>query len=132
VGFPSGDSLSGEAFIFNRSGEIWTQQAHLMSSNDEISYFGDGFGHSLALSGDTLVVGEPKSDQAYIFTRNSGVWSQQTTFKGSNTENFDKFGSSMAISGDTLVVGAPQEDSSATGGEADNSAVSAGAGYVLQ
>ncbi|MES9854773.1 MAG: cadherin-like beta sandwich domain-containing protein [Candidatus Thiodiazotropha sp. L084R] len=123
VSYPSGDSLKGEAFIFNRSGEIWEQQAHLKSGNDVVSYFGDGFGRSLALSEDTLVVGEPKSDQAYVFTRNGEAWSQQYILEGSNTENYDHFGSILAISGDTLVVGAPSEDSSATGGEADNSDV---------
>ncbi|MEW8625004.1 MAG: cadherin-like beta sandwich domain-containing protein [Candidatus Thiodiazotropha sp.] len=132
AGYPAGNSLKGEAFIFNRSGEVWKQQAHLMSNNDIVSHFGNGFASSLALSGDTLVVGEPKTDQAYVFTRNGEIWSQQTILQGSNTENYDSFGSILAISGDTLVVGAPHEDSSATGGEADNSASNAGAVYTWQ
>ncbi|MES9829431.1 MAG: cadherin-like beta sandwich domain-containing protein [Candidatus Thiodiazotropha sp.] len=130
--YPSGDSLKGEAFIFKRSGEVWTQQAHLTSNNNMVSHFGNGFGSGLALSGDTLAVGESKSDQAYVYTRNDGIWSQQAIFKGSNTENDDKFASTLAISGDTLVMGSPHEDSSATGGEADNSASNAGSVYIWQ
>ncbi len=130
VSYPSGNSLKGEAFIFKRSDEVWTQQAHLKSSNDVVSHFGDGFGSNLALSDNTLAVGESKTDQAYVFTRNDGIWSQRTILKGRHTENSDKFGSVLAISGDTLVVGAPYEDSSATGGEADNSASNAGAVYT--
>lgn len=64
VSYPSGNSLKGEAFIFNLSGEVWKQQAHLKSSNDAVSYFGDGFGSSLALSDDTLVVGAPHEDSS--------------------------------------------------------------------
>ena len=132
VSYPSGNSSKGEVFIFNRRSEEWTQQAHLKSSNDVISYFGHGFGSSLALADDTLVVGESKSDQAIVFTRSSETWRPQAIIKGSNTESSDRFGSTLAISGDTLVVGARFEDSSATGGEADNSASNAGAVYTWQ
>ncbi|MEW8524791.1 MAG: cadherin-like beta sandwich domain-containing protein [Candidatus Thiodiazotropha endolucinida] len=132
VSYPSGNSLKGEVFVFNRSGEVWEQQVHLKSSTDVFSYFGDAFGTSLALSGDTLVVGESTTGQVTVFTRSGGIWSQQTVIKGRNTEIGDQFSCILAISGDTLVVGAPYEDSSATGGEADNSASNAGAVYTWQ
>jgi hypothetical protein len=56
--------------------------------------------------------------------------------KASNTDALDHFGSHVAVSGDgdTIVVAAPDEDSSATGidgGQADDSALSSGAGYVF-
>lgn len=59
-------------------------------------------------------------------------FAQQAYLKASNAEGFDSFGVNVAISGDTLVVGASGEDSSAAGGEADNSALGAGAAYTWQ
>ena len=103
------------------------QLGYLKASNTDAN---DGFGYSLALAGDTLVVGAPgeasaatgidgdptdnsavDSGAAYVFTRTSGVWSQQAYLKASNTEAGDGFGGSVALAGDTLVVGAPSEAS---------------------
>ncbi|MEK6749262.1 MAG: hypothetical protein AABY83_08660 [Pseudomonadota bacterium] len=78
----------------------------------------------------------------YIFARNSTAnpigWSMQAYVKASNTGADDYFGRSVALSadGNTLAVGTPNEDSAATGvnntapGQADNSALGAGAVYV--
>jgi hypothetical protein len=136
--------------VFTRTGGVWTQQAYLKASNTEAW---DSFGASLALSGDTLVVGAPAEDSnatgvggtqgdnsavesgaAYVFTRTGGVWTQQAYLKASNTETGDSFGTSVALSGDTLVVGATQEDSNATGvggTQSNNSALGSGAVYVF-
>jgi uncharacterized protein (TIGR03437 family) len=127
-----------------------TQQAYLKSSNPDIN---DRFGTSLAISGDTIVVGAPfeasnatgvNGDQsnnsagaagaAYVFVRNGGVWTQQAYLKASNTDVGDQFGTSVAISSDTIVVGAPNESSNATGvngNQSNNSASAAGAAYVF-
>jgi hypothetical protein len=45
---------SGAVYLFSRSGGVWTQKAYLKASN---SNAGDQFGVSVALSGNTLVVG---------------------------------------------------------------------------
>ena len=45
---------SGAAYVFVRSGTNWTQQAYLKASNADA---GDSFGSSVAVSGDTVVVG---------------------------------------------------------------------------
>jgi hypothetical protein len=118
---------------------------------------GDQFGQSVALSGDgnTLAVGATveasnatdidgnqgndlafASGAVYVFTRASGVWSQQAYIKASNTGAGDQFGNSVALSadGDTLAVGAVNEDSSGTGlsgDENDNSSEDSGAVYVF-
>jgi hypothetical protein len=52
-------SFSGAAYVFVRSGTSWSQQAYLKASNNEA---GDQFGSSVALSGDTLVVGTQGED----------------------------------------------------------------------
>ena len=137
-------SSAGAAYVFNRSGTTWSQQAYLKASNAEAN---DRFGLSVAISGDTVVVGAGVEDSsatggeadnsassagaAYVFSRNGTTWNQQAYLKASNAEANDRFGMSVAISGDTLVVGARLEDSSVSGGEADNSASSAGAVYVF-
>ena len=143
-------SSAGAAYVFVRSGSSWSQQAYLKASNTDA---GDLFGFSVAIAGDTLVVGAYKeasnatgvngnqadnsaawAGAAYVFVRSGSSWSQQAYLKTSNSATFDDFGISVAIDGDTLVVGARGEDSNATGvngNQADNSASSAGAAYVF-
>src|SRR5690349_10179961 len=119
------------------------QQAYVKASN---SGAGDQFGWSVAVSGDTLVVGAfaedssatgvngaqgndaaPDAGAAYVFVRNGASWTQQAYLKASNTGAGDDFGVAVAISGDTIVVGASGEASGATGvngNQADNGAPS--------
>ncbi len=141
---------SGAAYVFVRSGGVWSQQAYLKASNTNAVDF---FGYSVAISSDTVVIGAIQEDSiatgvdgnqadnsannsgaAYVFVRSDGVWSQQAYLKASNTDAGDNFGISVAVSGDTIVVGAHQEDSNTTGvngNQADNSAQSTGAVYVF-
>lgn len=142
---------SGAAYVFVREGTTWRQQAYLKASNSDT---GDEFATSLAISGDTIVVGalgEESAAQAingnqddnttlqagaaYVFTRRGETWSQEAYLKPSNTGDFDSFGNAVAISEDTLVVGALNESSSASGvngEENDDSMLSSGAAYVFQ
>jgi FG-GAP repeat len=144
-------SEAGAAYVFVRSGTVWTQQAYLKASN--MATGENDFGFSVAISGDTVVVGAPGEESAatgvngnqadntapgagaaYVFVRSGGVWSQQAYLKASNTDAGDDFGIGVAIAGDTVVVGADQEASAATGvagNQADNSAANAGAAYVF-
>jgi len=131
---------AGAAYVYERSGATWSQQAYLKASNAESD---DYFGLSVAITGDTVVVGAPYEDSngtggqsdnsassagaAYVYERSGAAWSQQAYLKASNAESSDHFGISVAISGDTVVVGADGEDSNGTGGQSDNSAWSAGA-----
>ncbi len=152
TGDGAGDS--GAAYVFVRNGTAWSQQAYMKASNTGISDF---FGRSVAISGDTVVVGAENEDgsgtginptsnegttnsgAAYVFVRNGTAWSQQAYVKASNTGNSDNFGSSVALSGDTLVVGAVQEDGggigvtagSPTDGTTGNGAGDSGAAYVF-
>ncbi len=144
----SGDSLSnsGAVYVFERdTNGDWQQAAYLKASNAASD---DRFGSSVALSGNTLVVGatgvdDPASNSGavYVFERDSmGSWSQQAILQADNAGGSDNFGSSVALSGDTLVVGVPWEASGAAGvtnggssGSAgsDDSASGAGAAYVF-
>jgi hypothetical protein len=72
---------------------------------------GDAFGHSVAISGDTAIVGvymDSGVGAAYLFDINTGVQlAKLTPFDGLNN---DYFGSSVAISATTAVVGSKEHD----------------------
>lgn len=143
-------SGAGAVYVFARSGGVWTQQAYIKASNAQA---GDNFGSSVALSGDTLVVGAPGEDSvsaainagqvdntasnagaAYVFVRSGTTWAQQAYIKTPNMGAGDKLGFAVALSGDTLAVAAPNEDSAARGVDgpmSDENASNAGAVYVF-
>ena len=147
---------AGAAYVFVRSGTTWTQQAYLKAPNAEN---GDFFGRTVAVSGDTIVIGASAEDSnqttitngtsassdnsasgagaAYVFVRSGGTWTQQAYLKAPNAESGDSFGQPVAVSGGTIVVGATGEDSNqtaitnGTSASSDNSASGAGAAYVF-
>ncbi|MEE9425594.1 MAG: FG-GAP repeat protein [Methylococcales bacterium] len=141
---------AGAVYVFTRSGSTWSQQAYLTVSNAD---GGDVLGGSVAIEGNTLVVGAKgesskatgvdgdQSDNSaedsgavYVFTRNGNTWTQQAYLKASNTNGGDFFGDFIAITGDTVVVGASFEASVSTGvggDQSDNSAEGSGAAYVF-
>jgi len=130
----NGAAASGAAYVFVRSGGTWIQQAYLKGSNTDAS---DLLGYSVAVSGDTVVVGSRNAagmGSAYVFVRNGATWSEQAVLQGSHIETGDSFGDSVGISGDTVVVGAWGDDSGAVGvgGDGnDNSVSRSGAAYVF-
>ncbi len=105
----------GSAYVFTRSGSTWTQQPKLIAGDGEA---GDHFGWSVALDGDTLLVGAPEdnidvnADQgsAYVFTRSRATWTQQQKLFADDGKASDHFGRAVALDGDTLVVGAKDDD----------------------
>jgi len=143
-------SGAGAAYVFVRSGALWSQQGYLKASNTGV---GDSFGWSVAVSGDTVVVGAldesssasgvngdqadnlaSDSGAAYVFVRSGATWTQQAYLKASNTGANDSFGLAVAVSGGTVVVGASSEDGNATGvngAQASNGAAGAGAAYLF-
>ncbi|MCB1204293.1 MAG: integrin [Verrucomicrobiae bacterium] len=145
-------SGSGAVYVYARSGGAWSLQAYLKASNPGA---GDGFGTSVAIDGDTLIVGAPGEDSnatgvngaqgnnsannagaAYVFFRLGSIWGQQAYLKASNTSptSIQRFGASVSVSGDLAVVGSPDESSSSqgVGGDQNNQGASnAGAAYVF-
>jgi FG-GAP repeat protein len=79
---------------------------------------GDHFGHSVALSGDTALVGAPLDDvgvsinqgAAYVFASNGASWAWQTTLRSIGGTNGDHLGWSVALDGNIAVVGAYGDD----------------------
>jgi hypothetical protein len=105
-----GAPLTGSAYAFTRSGDSWDDGQELIT--------GFGVGASVAVSGDTAVVGAPSSlplpsqpplgpNAVYVLKKqNDGTWQNQNL----SIPAVDGFGASVAISGDRLVVGAPTDD----------------------
>ena len=132
-GTDTGADNSGAAYVFVRSGTTWSHQAYLKAPNAGAD---DYFGWSVAVSGDTIVVGAYAEDSnqtgitngtsassdnsassagaAYVFVRSGTSWSHQAYLKAPNAEGGDQFGNSVSISGDTIVVSANSEDSNQT------------------
>jgi len=109
-----GKSNQGSAYVFVRSGDTWTQQQQL-KAGDGAAY--DYFGSSVALSGETAVVGAPYDDvattdqgSAFVFLRDGAAWSQQQQLTATDGAAYDYFGSSVALAGDTALVGAISDD----------------------
>jgi len=150
VGAPGhGWQAPGAAYVFERSGTSWTQQAFLTASNPDNA---DCFGCAVAVSGNTVVVGASREESsaagvngnqsdnslygagaAYVFVRSGTTWSQEAYLKASNPGP-DIFGEAVGVAGDTIVIGASNERSNATGvngNQSNNSSVGAGAAYVF-
>ncbi len=118
VGCPRDDDKgadAGSAHVFFRGASGgWTYQQMLLASDAE---FGDNFGFSVAVSGDTAVVGapydrasliSPRFGAAYVFVRKGSKWTQQ--FKSVGATIQAEFGLSVALQKDTLVVGEPNNN----------------------
>jgi hypothetical protein len=112
VGAIGKNSFTGAAYVFVRSGSIWSQQAELTPSDGS---FGESFGSSVTISSSTVVVGaigkNLNNGAAYVFVRSGSTWSQQAELTASDPTGTDYFGTSVAISGLTVLVSAPYKDS---------------------
>lgn len=150
----SGDNSApgaGAAYVFNRTNRTWAQSDYLKAHNSDED---DRFGFSVAIGGDTIVVGADlessnetginptgfnnsasQSGAAYVFVRAFHTWRQQAYLKAPNTDADDRFGLGVGVSenGDTVAVGAWKESSDSTevgGSTANNNAPESGAIYV--
>ncbi len=98
---------AGRAYLFARNQAAWTQVGEV-GGGDTVA--GDDFGWSVAIAGDTFVVGAPsrakEAGRAYVFGETAAGWAQVAVLKGTGTVVNDGFGASVAVSGMTAVVGA--------------------------
>ena len=129
-------SNSGSAYVFTKTGDGWTT-IKLTASDGAAD---DEFGISVAVDGDTVVVGAHKDDasntvrnsgSAYVFTKPDDGWNDNE-YDGTETAKLtasdgaadDEFGISVAVDGDTVVVGAHKDDAS-------NTVTNSGSAYVF-
>ncbi|MBY0555081.1 FG-GAP repeat protein [bacterium] len=148
---------SGAVYVYKRTGATWVQEAYIKAPNAGASDF---FGTSVAISGDTLVVGAKgesssqntitngstasaddaaiASGAVYVFKRTGATWVQEAYIKAPNVGGGDNFGTSVDIQGDTIVASSLFEDSnqaSITNGStanSDDSLSNSGAVYIFK
>ncbi len=118
VGAREGDSITsntGAVYIYRREGHAWVFEAKIVADDGAD---GDLFGFSVAIDGETIVVGAPgvsgdesvSEGAAYVFVRSGDAWMQQARLAIAEPMELDGFGTSVGISDDTVIVGAPGID----------------------
>jgi hypothetical protein len=124
IGAPGVASQQGAAYVFIRTGTIWTQQVKLLAS-DGVAY--DQFGCSVSVNGNTALIGAYGHDYnkgiAYIFNLTSTTWTQQAELLAPDGATNDQFGFAVALDGDTALIGAHWDD--------DNGKYDSGSVYVF-
>jgi hypothetical protein len=111
IGAHGRNSNRGAAYVFTRSGAVWSQQAELTASDGSAWQF---FGKSTALDSDGTValVGAYGDNSArgaaYIFSRSGSTWTQQAKLTAYDGAVSDQLGwsASLSASGETALVGA--------------------------
>lgn len=129
VGAPYDDGVAnnaGAAFVHGRNvggANAWGLIKRLEPNGADV--IRDEFGSSVAIDGDTIVVGArddgstlQEYGKVYIYQRDQGGadnWGEVTTVRATQLGSYQNFGESVAIEGDTLVVGAgfDQDDGAA-------------------
>ncbi|HEX5923206.1 MAG TPA: FG-GAP repeat protein [Baekduia sp.] len=114
LGDPLGNGGIGAVYVFQRSGNTWTNTATLTASDGSVD---DNLGVSVAIDGDTIVAGasgdgvdQDATGQGSVYTfARSGPPSRTETARLTDAEGagHDELGYSVAIDGDTIVAGAP-------------------------
>jgi hypothetical protein len=127
VGGPLDNSDVGAAWVFTRSGGVWTQQGPKLFGSGAVGAAQQGASVALSADGNTAIVGGPGDNSSagavWLFTRSSGVWTPGGTQLPLGTGAVGRAGQgwSVALSADgtTAIVG----------GRGDN--LDAGAAWVF-
>lgn len=136
---PNSSAATGSVQVFIRAGGVWTWQAQLLHPQPA---GGDQFGASVAIDGDTVVVGVPGDDNpltggprpsAQVYVRSGTTWAHEAelfhpdaaTPAGSGSTGF---GAAVAVQGDIAVVGSPMDN--VTGVDANGARSSDGSAQV--
>ncbi len=118
IGGYSDNSSAGAAWVFTRSGGVWTQQGAKLVGTGAAGGAHQGDGVALSADGNTAVIGGPNDNSAkgatWVFTRSGGVWTQQgTKLVGTGGAlGAVNQGGSVAVSadGNTAAVGGDQDN----------------------
>jgi hypothetical protein len=117
IGSPDDDDngvASGSAYVFARSGSVWSFQQKLKASDGAAI---DQFGRALALYGGYAVVGAPTDDDAapnsgsaYVFERTGATWTQTQKLHAPDPGAGDTFGDAIAVTYKKIIVASPMDD----------------------
>jgi hypothetical protein len=105
------------AWVFTRSGGVWTQQGKKLVGAGAVGSARQGMSVALSADGNTAIVGgwsdNSKTGAAWVFTRRGGVWTQQgNKLVGVGAVGGARQGMSVALSadGNTAIVGGPGDN----------------------
>ncbi|QJE98844.1 hypothetical protein [Luteolibacter luteus] len=108
IGSPGRGSRHGSAFVFERSGGLWYQQAKLEENPRRALA---NFGSSVDVDGTTILIGAPEAGLhpgcAYVYSGSGTSWTPQTRLDG---DGDFRFGASVSLSGNLAIVGAPESN----------------------
>ena len=117
VGGPVDSNYVGGAWVFARSGGVWTQQGSKLVGTDVLTDAKQGGSVALSADGNTAIVGGLQDNGAFgaawVYTRSGGVWTQQGgKLLGTGAVGNAEQGQSVALSGDgnTAIVGGPYDN----------------------
>ncbi|KAA3600957.1 MAG: T9SS C-terminal target domain-containing protein [Calditrichaeota bacterium] len=104
----------GSAYIFQKSGNIWSQEAKLEGADITDNDF---FGSSVEIKNDLAFVGTYwgkangiHSGTVYIFEKSGNLWNFESKLSASDGASLDHFGGSVAFDNGNLLVGAAYDD----------------------
>jgi len=106
-----GDTNTGAAYTFIRSGTTWSQQAKLVASD---AAGNDDGGRMVAISGDYALMSASSKNTTtgagYLFKRSGSNWSQAQKLTASDAANYDAFGFGLDLDGEYGLIGAYGND----------------------
>lgn len=113
AGAPNANGYLGAAYVFVKPASGWANMTETAKLTASDSY--SALGGSVAISGNTVVVGSPDVNNflpgaAYVFVKPATGWTSMTQsaeLTPSDGQTYDAFGTSVAISGNTIVAGSP-------------------------
>ena len=118
VGGVADNKVTGAAWIYTRSGDVWTQQGSKLVGTGAAGNAGQGVSVALSADGNTAIVGGVSDNSgtgaAWVYTRSSGVWTQQgSKLVGTGAVGNAGQGVSVGLSADgkTAIVGGIEDNS---------------------
>jgi len=121
----------GAAYIFEKPTTGWASTTETQKITASDNQGGDGFGKSVSVDGDGIIVSSPDEDDigaargaAYIFYRSGSSWSEQQKLTSGDAADSDYFGWGVSISSNTAISGAYAED--------NTNGADAGSAYIFE
>jgi trimeric autotransporter adhesin len=116
-----GQPEAGDAYVFVEGAGGWATGTQATELLPAVAKAGERFGHAVAISGKTIVVGAPNAEgigidngAAYVYSEPAGGWAASaerhptTELVDSEDQVTAEFGKSVAVAGETVVVGTPR------------------------
>jgi hypothetical protein len=115
-----GANQGGVVYVYVKPSGGWTNMTETATLSASDGYFGEGFGFSVAIDGNTVAVGAIScsgsgnfaNGEAYVFVKPASGWTNMTEtgiLSDSDGLGCDYYGYSVGVSGNTVAVGKPND-----------------------